>query len=162
MSSYFTKVTRNKLIMKYKIQFVLVLANYLGILLKQKLLNYIFVTATNNCYCHSYVVYCILVSWQQHSSLNYECTTMVQSKSSVTRLGEFWNFSVKNFLTKATKIFEGCFGKQNFISEKSCGYFLGNFWRKNIGLIFIPTSVHTDGSENYGTDVLQSTDSLLD
>ena len=54
---------------------------------------------------------------------------------SVTRLGDFWNFLVTNFITKVSQMFVWLFGlmwKPSLIKSNWWGYLLGNFW-KNLG-----------------------------
>ena len=51
-------------------------------------------------------------------------------KSSLTRLGGFWNLLSTNFLTKVAQLLGdslGCFGKQHFL-RKILIYILGKFW----------------------------------
>ena len=47
-------------------------------------------------------------------------STFLNVKSSVTRLGDFWKFLLRNFLTKVYLL----------NVKHCCVYFLGNFWKK--------------------------------
>ena len=46
----------------------------------------------------------------------------------VTRLGNFWKFLVRIFLTKVSN-FLGYLEKNSLFCKNVCGYFLGNFWK---------------------------------
>ena len=71
----------------------------------------------------------------------------------VTRLGDFWKFLAKKFLSKVAQIFGNLLGyseKHYFVSKNCCGSFsplLGKF-----GLLFIPRSGHT----GFNLSVLQT------
>ena len=57
---------------------------------------------------------------------------------SATRLGNFLKFLATNLYTKVAQLYDEIL-KNIFFNR---GYFWGNLWK--IGLLFIPTSGHTD------------------
>ena len=58
--------------------------------------------------------------------LNYAIVTR-----SVTRLGDFWKFTVVNFISEVAQIFGDFFERHQFLNNATyCGYFLGLFLQK--------------------------------
>ena len=74
------------------------------------------------------------------------CTVTRFVVNSVTRLGDFWKFLAKSYLTKVAQTFNECLGVLNtniFLCKNLLWLLIGNFCKQLGWLLFIPTSGQT-------------------
>ena len=95
-----------------------------------------FITSITGVYnfCHKRYFYLVIFLWAL--PIWYILLSMA---SSMIRLGDFWMFSVANFLTKVAQIlddFWGFFRKTSILSKNCWGYFLVNFWMYLVNFLF--------------------------